>query len=231
MLSFIALESPPKVAVEPEGLPGKCLALERIRLSAEGMKLTLAPTEFTRFARDVRVGGAAKCSGGWEDAVGKVLAVSVLVHAKGKVLVLWRKSGLAVQSGKCTASVTGTVEMGDARERDVLTAAALRELWEETGLLGSDGALTFRGLVLAPGKVQPVGLFEFSCRDETLRSVPAWPRFKEEHEKAEILNHGEALDCPLSPVSRFAVGLFRHNQIRAGSDREHIIAPLLSDNY
>lgn len=162
-----------KVVVEPGGLPGKCLALERLCLSAEGVELTLAPAEFARFAPEVRAGEATKCSGGWEGAAGRVLAVSVLVHAGGKVLVFWRKRGLAVQSGKCTASVTGTVEMGDTEERDVLTAAALREFWEETGHSGSDGALTFRGLALALGKAQPVGLFEFSYRGETLRSVLA----------------------------------------------------------
>lgn len=199
---------------------GKCLALERLCLSAEGVELMLVPAEFARFAPEARVGEAAKCSSGWEDAVGKVLAVSVLVHTRGNVLVLWRRRDLAVQSGVCTASVTGTVEMEDTREGDVLTAAALRELWEETGLSESDGVLAFRGLALAPGKVQPVGLFEFSCRSEVLQSITVWPRFKEEHEKAELLDPGEALGRPLSPVSRFAVGLFRRrydSRIRAGN--------------
>ncbi|NHM28100.1 NUDIX domain-containing protein [Desulfofundulus sp. TPOSR] len=188
---------------------GECLALKQLSLSGNGVELVVTPAEFSRFALEA---GTEEIVGSWEDAVGKILAVSVLVHAGKKVLVLKRRDDLAIRSGKYTASVIGTVTTDDAESGNALTVAALRELREETGLTENDGILAFRGLALAPGKLQPVGIFEFSCWrccDEILRSVLDWPWFAEEHEGAEFLDAAASLGYLLSPVSRLALQLFR----------------------
>lgn len=214
VLSFIATKKYPKVTVEPGNSVGECLAFKRLSLSENGLELAAVPAGFARFALEANVGEAAGSPGGWEDAVGKILAVSVLVHVEGKVLVLRRRGNLAIQSGEYTASIAGTVTTRDTESGNALAVAALRELQEETGLSETSGTLTFRGLALAPGKAQPVGLFEFSCHDrpdEVLRSVLAWPWFAEEHEGVEFLDLTATFDRPLSPISRFAVELFRHN--------------------
>ncbi|NHM28145.1 diguanylate cyclase [Desulfofundulus sp. TPOSR] len=211
MISFLPLNSL-SVVVEAGDPAGDCLAVRRFTISGEGAELMLAPASFARFVVAANLGEATGQPGAWEDVPGKPLAVSILIHAERKVLVLRRKNTLAIQSGVCTASVTGTVEVLDAGGENALLAAALRELREEAGLSEADGTLSFRGLALAPGKAQPVGLFEFACRrspGEVLASVLAWPRFAEEHVAAEFLEPARTLNLPLSPVSRLAVELFR----------------------
>ncbi|WP_035108127.1 NUDIX domain-containing protein, partial [Desulfovirgula thermocuniculi] len=199
------------VVVEFGGLTGDCLALSRLSVGPGGRaELVLTPACFVRFAVEANLGEASGRPGTWEDAAGKPLAVSVLVHAGGRVLALKRREHLAVQSGLWTASVTGTAVPADAAGPDPLAAAALRELREEVDLAAGDGELSFRGLALAPGKAQAVALFEFAASlppEGLLARALSWSRFGEEHAGAEVLPPERALELPLSPVSRLAVGL------------------------
>lgn len=211
MLSFLPLKRL-NIQVRSDGTIGDCLALERLSVSGIGAEMVAVPASFARFALEANLGEATGWQGTWEDAIGKALAVSVLVHSGGKVLVFKRKDDLAVQSGRCTATVTGTVNPEDINRDNILVAAALRELREEAGLSEADGTLAFRGLVLAPGKAQPVGLFEFACTkppEDVLSHVLAWPGFHREHEEAKFLKPEQTLVLPLSPVSKLAVELFK----------------------
>lgn len=211
MVSFLPLKRL-DIRVRPGSAGGDCLAVEGICVSGGGAEVAVAPSAFARFVVEANLGEASGRADTWEDAVGKPLAVSVLVHAGGRVLALRRRGDLAVQSGLWTASVTGTAVPADAANGDALARAALRELAEETGLAAGSGRLALLGLALAPGKAQAVGLFEFACArppGEVLASILAWPRFREEHEGAEFLEPDRALGLRLSPVSRLAVELFR----------------------
>ena len=203
-VSYFPLEKLPRLVVRGNVDSRDSIAPVEVRLIHDGVEIVCEAAPFSRLAARL------PRKGGWESALGVPLAVSVLVHAEGKALVLRRRTELVVQSGKHTASVTGTVRGSDAAP-DALALAALRELSEEVGLTEKDGTLSFRGLALAPGKLQLAALFEFAFSGGAatlLKRVVSHPEFGREHTKAEVLFPEEAFARPLSSVSYFAVKLF-----------------------
>jgi len=126
-------------------------------------------------------------------SMANVVAVSVLLaDDAGRVAVAYRAGGVAVASGRYSATVAGTVTDTDLEEPDPFLEAALRETREEIGL--DVPALSLDALVMPLKKMQPIFCYSGTVVgrwEEYASLIASAPSFRQETARMDLVSVGD----------------------------------------